>query len=133
MIQGPANVRSQAFHAAWEPDRTHNTFDILSDRKDGSAFVNRFRIRPIYGPEGQLMFFAGAQNPVQALRRPGSGTGEAQDYKSGADDVGNGDENRRGMQCLEPTLGTAIRRPIDRRHQYLPREEGRHRNGGQDA
>ena len=44
--------------------RTTFTIDILNYRKDGSAFVNRLRIRPIYDPNGRLMFFAGAQNPV---------------------------------------------------------------------
>ncbi len=43
---------------------TRFTIDILNYRKDGSVFVNRLRIRPIYDPHGQLMFFAGAQNPV---------------------------------------------------------------------
>lgn len=43
---------------------TRFTIDILNYRKDGSPFVNRLRIRPIYDPDGQLMFFAGAQNPV---------------------------------------------------------------------
>ncbi|OSQ42475.1 PAS domain-containing protein [Marivita geojedonensis] len=43
---------------------TRFTIDILNYRKDGSAFVNRLRIRPIYDPSGNLMFFAGAQNPV---------------------------------------------------------------------
>lgn len=44
--------------------QTRFTIDILNYRKDGSIFVNRLRIRPIYDPIGQLMFFAGAQNPV---------------------------------------------------------------------
>jgi PAS domain S-box-containing protein len=43
---------------------TRFTIDILNYRKDGTAFVNRLRIRPIYDQEGRLMFFAGAQNPV---------------------------------------------------------------------
>ena len=43
---------------------TRFTIDILNYRKDGTAFVNRLRIRPIYDPSGRLMFFAGAQNPV---------------------------------------------------------------------
>ena len=43
---------------------TRFTIDILNYRKDGSSFVNRLRIRPIYDGDGQLMFFAGAQNPV---------------------------------------------------------------------
>lgn len=44
---------------------TRFTIDILNYRKDGTAFVNRLRIRPIYDADGRLLFFAGAQNPVQ--------------------------------------------------------------------
>ncbi len=44
--------------------QTRFTIDILNYRKDGTAFVNRLRIRPIYDAEGRLLFFAGAQNPV---------------------------------------------------------------------
>lgn len=44
--------------------QTRFTIDILNYRKDGTPFVNRLRIRPIYDAEGRLMFFAGAQNPV---------------------------------------------------------------------
>lgn len=44
--------------------QTRFTIDILNYRKDGSVFVNRLRIRPIYDGDGRLMFFAGAQNPV---------------------------------------------------------------------
>jgi PAS domain S-box-containing protein len=43
---------------------TRFTIDILNYRKDGSPFLNRLRIRPIYDMDGGLMFFAGAQNPV---------------------------------------------------------------------
>jgi PAS domain S-box-containing protein len=43
---------------------TRFTIDILNYRKDGQLFLNRLRIRPIYDPQGNLMFFAGAQNPV---------------------------------------------------------------------
>lgn len=43
---------------------TRFTIDILNYRKDGSTFTNRLRIRPIYDTDGQLLFFAGAQNPV---------------------------------------------------------------------
>lgn len=43
---------------------TRFTIDILNYRKDGSSFLNRLRIRPIYGGDGILIFFAGAQNPV---------------------------------------------------------------------
>jgi PAS domain S-box-containing protein len=44
--------------------QTRFSVDILNYRKDGSVFVNRLRIRPIYDAEGRLMFYAGAQNPV---------------------------------------------------------------------
>lgn len=44
--------------------QTRFTIDILNYHKDGSTFTNRLRIRPIYDIEGNLMFFAGAQNPV---------------------------------------------------------------------
>ena len=43
---------------------TRFTIDILNYRKDGSPFLNRLRIRPIYDADGGLMFFTGAQNPV---------------------------------------------------------------------
>lgn len=44
--------------------RTRFTIDILNYRKDGTPFVNRLRIRPIFDAEGNLLYFAGAQNPV---------------------------------------------------------------------
>ncbi len=44
--------------------QTRFTIDILNYRKDGTAFMNRLRIRPIYDPDGKLLFFAGAQNPL---------------------------------------------------------------------
>lgn len=44
--------------------QTRFTIDIMNYRKDGSPFLNRLRIRPIYDADGGLMFFAGAQNPV---------------------------------------------------------------------
>lgn len=43
---------------------TRFTIDIVNYRKDGAPFLNRLRIRPIYDVDGQLIFFAGAQNPV---------------------------------------------------------------------
>lgn len=45
--------------------QTRFTIDIVNYRKDGEPFLNRLRIRPIYDGEGQLIFFAGAQNPVR--------------------------------------------------------------------
>lgn len=44
--------------------QTRFTIDIVNYRKDGSAFLNRLRIRPIFDEQGSLIFFAGAQNPV---------------------------------------------------------------------
>ena len=40
------------------------TVDLLNYRKDGSAFWNRLRIRPLFGDDGKLMFYVGAQNPI---------------------------------------------------------------------
>ncbi|TCP43033.1 PAS domain S-box-containing protein [Rhodovulum marinum] len=44
--------------------QTRFSIDILNYRKDGTPFVNRLRIRPIFDEDGRLMYFAGAQNPV---------------------------------------------------------------------
>ncbi|MEM8649398.1 MAG: PAS domain-containing protein [Pseudomonadota bacterium] len=44
--------------------QTRFTIDLLNYRKDGSPFMNRLRIRPIYDGNGKLLFYAGAQNPV---------------------------------------------------------------------
>lgn len=43
---------------------TRFTIDILNYRKDGTAFLNRLRIRPILDERGRVMFYAGVQNPV---------------------------------------------------------------------
>jgi PAS domain S-box-containing protein len=40
------------------------TVDILNYRKDGQKFWNRLRIRPLFGEDGKLLYFAGAQNPI---------------------------------------------------------------------
>jgi PAS domain S-box-containing protein len=45
---------------------TEITIDILNYRKDGSAFWNRLRIRPLFDDRGRLQYFAGAQNPIAA-------------------------------------------------------------------
>ena len=45
--------------------RTRFTIDILNFRKDGTPFLNRLRVRPIFADDGQLIYFAGAQNPVK--------------------------------------------------------------------
>ncbi len=44
--------------------RTRFSIDILNYRKDGTPFVNRLRIRPIFDEAGALVYFVGAQNPV---------------------------------------------------------------------
>ena len=64
-LQGP-DTSSHAIDAIRHALRaeTRFTIDILNYRKDGSAFVNRLRIRPIYDSNGRLLFFAVAQNPV---------------------------------------------------------------------
>lgn len=40
------------------------TVDILNYRKDGAKFWNRLRIRPLCDDGGNLLFYAGAQNPI---------------------------------------------------------------------
>ena len=46
--------------------------DILNYRKDSTTFWNRLRIRPLYGDDGKVMFYVGAQNPIDADEaRPG--------------------------------------------------------------
>ncbi len=64
-LQGP-DTNPEAVQAIRHALRaeTRFTIDLLNYRKDGSAFVNRLRIRPIYDGQGRLLFFAGAQNPV---------------------------------------------------------------------
>jgi len=65
LLQGPeTNLDAvQAIRHGLEA-QTRFTIDIVNYRKDGSPFLNRLRIRPIYDSDGQLMYFAGAQNPV---------------------------------------------------------------------
>ena len=64
-LQGP-DTNPHAVEAIRQALRAETSFtiDILNYLKDGTPFVNRLRIRPIYDPEGRLLFFAGAQNPV---------------------------------------------------------------------
>ena len=40
------------------------TVDLLNYKKDGTKFWNRLRIRPLFGDDGKVMFYAGAQNPI---------------------------------------------------------------------
>lgn len=47
------------------------TVDILNYKKNGEKFWNRLRIRPLFDEKGNLIFFAGYQNPisVEEVRR----------------------------------------------------------------
>ena len=64
-LQGPeTNPHAVAAIRQGLAAETRFTIDLLNYRKDGTAFMNRLRIRPIYDPNGRLMFFAGAQNPI---------------------------------------------------------------------
>ena len=65
-LQGPGTDREavEAIRHALRA-RTRFTIDILNYRKDGTLFLNRLRIRPIFDQRGNLQFFAGAQNPVR--------------------------------------------------------------------
>jgi PAS domain S-box-containing protein len=64
-LQGP-DTSPHAVEAIRQALRAETRFsiDILNYRKDGSVFLNRLRIRPIYDTDGALLFYAGAQNPV---------------------------------------------------------------------
>lgn len=64
-LQGP-ETNPHAVEAIRQALKAQTRFaiDIVNYRKDGSRFLNRLRIRPIYDQDGGLMFFAGAQNPV---------------------------------------------------------------------
>lgn len=44
--------------------RTRFTVDIVNYRKNGTKFLNRLRIRPIFDERGDVLYFIGAQNPV---------------------------------------------------------------------
>ena len=59
----PAAIK--AIHRALDAE-SEITIDILNYRKDGTKFWNRLRIRPLYGDDGKVMFYAGVQNPIDA-------------------------------------------------------------------
>jgi PAS domain S-box-containing protein len=50
------------------------TADILNYRKDGTAFWNRIKIRPLFSPDGAIKKFVGVQNPIAV---PEAGTAAA--------------------------------------------------------
>ncbi len=58
---------------------TEITADILNYKKDGTKFWNRLRIRPLYGEDGEVMFFAGVQNPIDASEVRAGAIATAQD------------------------------------------------------
>ncbi len=64
-LQGP-ETNPHAVEAIRQALQAQTTFsiDILNYRKDGTPFMNRLRIRPIFDERGALRFFVGAQNPV---------------------------------------------------------------------
>lgn len=66
-LQGPETDQKaiEAIRAALDAE-SEITVDILNYRKDGSKFWNRLRIRPLYGDDMRVMFFAGTQNPIDA-------------------------------------------------------------------
>jgi PAS domain S-box-containing protein len=44
--------------------KTRFTVDILNYRRDGTEFLNRLRIRPIFDESGSVLYYIGAQNPI---------------------------------------------------------------------
>lgn len=65
-LQGP-DTDPKAVEAIRRALESHSeiTIDILNYKKDGTRFWNRLRIRPLYGDDGKVMFYAGAQNPIE--------------------------------------------------------------------
>jgi PAS domain S-box-containing protein len=43
---------------------TSFVIDLLNYRRDGTPFLNRLRIRPLFDDTGALRYFVGAQNPL---------------------------------------------------------------------
>ncbi len=64
-LQGPDTDPKavEAIRAALEA-RTTFMIDIVNYRKSGERFVNRLRIRPLFDESGELLYFAGVQNPI---------------------------------------------------------------------
>lgn len=64
-MQGP-DTNPHAVAAIREAIEARATFtiDLLNYRKDGTPFMNRLRIRPLFDAQGRLLYFVGAQNPV---------------------------------------------------------------------
>jgi PAS domain S-box-containing protein len=64
-LQGP-DTNPHALEAIRQALQARTTFtiDILNYRKDGTPFMNRLRIRPLFDDRGALQYFVGAQNPI---------------------------------------------------------------------
>ncbi|MGF1562089.1 MAG: PAS domain-containing protein [Geminicoccaceae bacterium] len=64
-LQGP-ETNPHAVEAIRHGLKAQTVFsiDILNYRKDGTPFMNRLRIRPVFDESGTLRYFVGAQNPV---------------------------------------------------------------------
>jgi PAS domain-containing protein len=65
MLQGPGTDRDavRAIRYALLAE-TSFIIDLLNYRKDGTPFLNRLRIRPLFDETGELRYFVGAQNPL---------------------------------------------------------------------
>ena len=65
-LQGP-DSDPEAIEAIRAALRSNSaiTIDILNYTKSGESFWNRLRIRPLFGEDGRLLYFAGAQNPIR--------------------------------------------------------------------
>jgi len=64
-LQGP-DTNPHTVEAIRNALKAETTFviDIRNYRKDGTAFTNRLRIRPLFDNDGSLLYYVGAQNPV---------------------------------------------------------------------
>ena len=71
-LQGPEtdSTAVEAIRKAVEAESAI-TVDLLNYRKDGSTFWNRLRIRPLFGDDGKVMFYVGAQNPIDVTEARG--------------------------------------------------------------
>ena len=65
MLQGPGtNASAIALIREGLKAQTRFSVDILNYRKDGTPFLNRLRVRPLFDENGELIYFVGVQNPV---------------------------------------------------------------------
>lgn len=66
-LQGPGtDPQAIAAIRAALAAKTEITIDLVNYRKDGTRFWNRLRIRPLFDDRGEVVYFAGAQNPISA-------------------------------------------------------------------